>query len=339
MTNPDRAAFNRSILDNPADDTVRLVYADYLDEHGDCADDHARAEFIRLQIDLALIPGLREANAGPGGIEWIRSLVRGAKDTGPDHPALLEDRRLLEEYSRLSDREGRLLNGHEAEWRKGPVCPKCWSTPGCGKGHYNVSNKCGACDGTGDAGGLTSWVLIPGATETKRQPPVEFRCGFPFAVECRLADAFEERDVECPHCIEGPACPETNVVECSRCDSTGVIDTEWVPPELAVRWLTWHPIEEVRFTDVSARYVSDRQGDGWTFSRMRISDADNPHAIPDVLRDRVKDKGDVPGLLPGYFRWREADDARVALWQTAADIIREAAAVRRSGWHAGEGGG
>lgn len=39
----------QAILDDPADDTRRLVYADWLEEHGD----GERAEFIRLQIRIA----------------------------------------------------------------------------------------------------------------------------------------------------------------------------------------------------------------------------------------------------------------------------------------------
>jgi uncharacterized protein (TIGR02996 family) len=42
-------AIFQCILDNPEDDTPRLVYADWLDEHGD----PDRAEFIRVQIELA----------------------------------------------------------------------------------------------------------------------------------------------------------------------------------------------------------------------------------------------------------------------------------------------
>jgi uncharacterized protein (TIGR02996 family) len=41
-------AFLQAIIENPDDDTPRLVYADYLDERGD-----PRAEFIRVQIALA----------------------------------------------------------------------------------------------------------------------------------------------------------------------------------------------------------------------------------------------------------------------------------------------
>jgi uncharacterized protein (TIGR02996 family) len=47
--------FLADIVANPADDTPRLVYADWLDEHGD----GDRAEFIRVQCE---IEGLREAN-------------------------------------------------------------------------------------------------------------------------------------------------------------------------------------------------------------------------------------------------------------------------------------
>jgi uncharacterized protein (TIGR02996 family) len=46
---PTQAALYRAILANPDDDLPRLVYADYLDEHGD----PARAEFIRLQCHIA----------------------------------------------------------------------------------------------------------------------------------------------------------------------------------------------------------------------------------------------------------------------------------------------
>ncbi len=44
-------AFLQAILETPDDDTPRLIYADWLDEHGD----PARAEFIRVQCRLAEI--------------------------------------------------------------------------------------------------------------------------------------------------------------------------------------------------------------------------------------------------------------------------------------------
>ncbi len=50
MTHPD--AFLQATLDAPDDDTPRLVFADWLDDHGDAA----RAEFIRVQCALARLP-------------------------------------------------------------------------------------------------------------------------------------------------------------------------------------------------------------------------------------------------------------------------------------------
>jgi uncharacterized protein (TIGR02996 family) len=52
MSAADRAAFLRAIAENPDDDLPRLVYADWLDEHGE----PARAEFIRIQCELARLP-------------------------------------------------------------------------------------------------------------------------------------------------------------------------------------------------------------------------------------------------------------------------------------------
>jgi uncharacterized protein (TIGR02996 family) len=50
-----RDAFLQTICENPEDDTTRLVYADWLEEHGD-AQDAARAEFIRVQIERSRLP-------------------------------------------------------------------------------------------------------------------------------------------------------------------------------------------------------------------------------------------------------------------------------------------
>jgi len=51
----DRQALMAAIIANPDEDTPRLVFADWLQEHGD-KHDQARAEFIRLQCELAQLP-------------------------------------------------------------------------------------------------------------------------------------------------------------------------------------------------------------------------------------------------------------------------------------------
>jgi uncharacterized protein (TIGR02996 family) len=76
---PGYEPFLRAICANPEDDTVRLVYADWLDENGDAE----RAEFIRLQIqgargEIAITPDalrsrkLFDTNAA----KWIAELPK-----------------------------------------------------------------------------------------------------------------------------------------------------------------------------------------------------------------------------------------------------------------------
>jgi uncharacterized protein (TIGR02996 family) len=48
----DDEAFLRAVIEQPDDDLPRLVYADWLDEHGE----PERAEFIRVQCELARLP-------------------------------------------------------------------------------------------------------------------------------------------------------------------------------------------------------------------------------------------------------------------------------------------
>ncbi len=52
---PDHDAFLRAIAADLDDDTPRLVYADWLEEHGDAAQAD-RATFIRLQVEAARLP-------------------------------------------------------------------------------------------------------------------------------------------------------------------------------------------------------------------------------------------------------------------------------------------
>jgi uncharacterized protein (TIGR02996 family) len=60
--NPDQSAFLQAIREQPDDDTVRLVYADWLDEH----DVPSLAAYIRESIMLAYVPSKTEM----GFKEW-----------------------------------------------------------------------------------------------------------------------------------------------------------------------------------------------------------------------------------------------------------------------------
>ena len=52
----ERDALLKAVCDHPDEDTPRLVFADWLHEHGE----PDRAEFIRVQIEHAALPDWRE---------------------------------------------------------------------------------------------------------------------------------------------------------------------------------------------------------------------------------------------------------------------------------------
>jgi uncharacterized protein (TIGR02996 family) len=62
----DRLSLLRAILANPDDDVPRLVFADWLEEHGTTDADAARVEFIRLGCNLK--PGSRIT---PPEVRWL----------------------------------------------------------------------------------------------------------------------------------------------------------------------------------------------------------------------------------------------------------------------------
>src|SRR5262249_55510447 len=66
----DEAGFLRTLLANPADDTTRLVYADWLDEHDD-APSKAQAQFLRLTARML------DPKRPKGDDTQLRKLVAG----------------------------------------------------------------------------------------------------------------------------------------------------------------------------------------------------------------------------------------------------------------------
>ena len=67
-------AFLHAVLTDPTDDLPRLVYADYLDETGD----PARAEFIRVQCELAKLT--KDAPERPPLVEREQALLDENKE-------------------------------------------------------------------------------------------------------------------------------------------------------------------------------------------------------------------------------------------------------------------
>jgi uncharacterized protein (TIGR02996 family) len=104
----DRDALLAAILAAPADDAPRLVYADWLDEHGE----GDRAEFIRLGCFLS-------HNPKPPGCEGVS---RGQKCDDPECPWVV--------YCKKETRYRKLLAGPHHEWITPPIGWKSvWGTP------------------------------------------------------------------------------------------------------------------------------------------------------------------------------------------------------------------
>lgn len=64
---PERLGFLRSIRQTPGDDTIRLAYADWLEENGQGDLDRATGEFIRVSCRLGGVPNFM----APAGYKWL----------------------------------------------------------------------------------------------------------------------------------------------------------------------------------------------------------------------------------------------------------------------------
>src|SRR5262245_32699131 len=66
----EEAGFLSAIRQTPADETARLVYADWLDEQGD-PESKAKSDFIRLELRMAENP-----EQGLNHIRWVNKLQK-----------------------------------------------------------------------------------------------------------------------------------------------------------------------------------------------------------------------------------------------------------------------
>ena len=91
----DQEALLKAIVANPDDDTPRLMYADWLDEHlpdkgpSPAAGPSARAEYIRVQCRLAQLPRLRRLVESKLLADWSPQQISAwLMTTYADDPAL-----------------------------------------------------------------------------------------------------------------------------------------------------------------------------------------------------------------------------------------------------------
>src|SRR5262245_37939918 len=99
----DQDALLAAIRQAPEDDAPRLIYADWLDEHGD----PDRAEFIRLQIE---IDPFRRPNSDLD--RWRRAVIDGHIDD----PVPADFPPGLHRYAGLARREEHVLGQHRWTW-------------------------------------------------------------------------------------------------------------------------------------------------------------------------------------------------------------------------------
>lgn len=192
-TDDTERALYRAICANPDEDTPRLVYADWLQEHGD----EDRAEFIRVQCES----------------ELRLSRLRTHGETPP---------------ARLEERESALLAANRERWLS-VNCP-CKGKKVVHKGGtLYVRGHCDTCDGTCDETRLTQKQNVyhrDDATysETDYRNPVTFARGFPYSVGgCRLGNVLSE----CHDCSEG-RWRNGRDGQCRTCDDKRWHLTPWI---------------------------------------------------------------------------------------------------------------
>lgn len=271
----DQDSFIQAINAAPEDDHLRLVYADWLDDRGG-APDPGRSELIRAQMEIEPLLATQHERDAPcpenGRIAVLNRQIRS------------------------------VLTKHAQRWRKGPPCRECKSgTPSAIVQYGFVGGEhCPVCSDTGDAGGL----LIPcpqcqgsgdigdandrgmrsecnACKGSGLRDRVEYRGGFPYRVTVPDLDLLaDEEDAPCPECNNRAPDWETNVVECSRCDSAGISHVEATPSALLRAIVAHHQtVQEVVSPSHSPAEVD---GAGWAWSL-----------------DRTGANSDVFKLMPG----------------------------------------
>lgn len=224
----DRVALLRAIADQPDCDTVRLVYADWLDESGTDPD---RAEFIRTQI----------AGDRCSAFDPLRSLA-------------------------LKARADELTQLHRERWLR-VECPKCGASGSRDMydevGDLRATVWCQWCDGTGDIGGLSHSCRNPAESYYS---PVVWSRGFPDEVQgCRLADVFDYGGRLCDWCggsgedRVADAAGDMSAEQCRKCRGSGHM-TAWAPSAWILRVFAHHPtLRKVPLADrVPYRLANDR---------------------------------------------------------------------------------
>lgn len=201
---------------------------------------------------------------------------------------------------------------------------------------------CPGCEGTGtvDLGQLGYGPC--GMCSRSGALPVVVERGFARRLVLPTMDSVgeeveEEKEIECPYCEDAPVCPETNVVECSRCDCTGVIETETTRrfhpnPALAelVRGNVWlRTVREVEVRDRVPHHSGAGFGYCWYDADRDISHAARlltgvpPSAdLPTTVFQKIKDFDTTHTTGERWKPFPTAEATNMALWEVVAELVR-----------------
>ncbi len=306
MTSTDEAAFIRAVCLNPADDTARLVYADWLEEQGgdrECG--CARLAGAGYGTPKRACPACsgtgRVSNGFAERAEFIRVQVELEKmrlDNDGKYPMCLPNHGPLCQCT-LRRRERELLAQHWGQWR-----PAILST-------------------VGDT--IVCRNLVPEADDVPMAGDVaiEFRRGFVYSVSAPLAVLFGG---PCGVCngvsprvqlmgADGPSA----VLNCPDCSGTGT--TPGVAAEL------WRSQPVQRMALVGKEPYGPDENDGWCswfsarFMDETIAERDG-NTIPDRLFDLMAGGELVRG---GNHLTSDEDICRFPTRAAALDVLSAAA--------------
>lgn len=216
-----------AICENPADDGPRLIAADFWDDAGDTA----RAEFVRVQVEIAEARQIDVLRAGAANECAQCFAVRMGKQhtNGPCRCSPI--------YRAIRARERELLEKYGCDW-----LPRI-------AGLATFKDK-----------GQVGW-LLKHSSEPGYDFPATFRRGFVAAITLTAA-AF--LGGECGHCNGENIWldPRQRMDNCPFCHGTGRTGG------CAESLFRAAPIEEVRLTDAEPDYVDREPGfPGWTWQQ------------------------------------------------------------------------
>lgn len=166
----EQAALLAAILAQPDDDTVRLAYADWLDEHGQ----DARAEFIRVQVELSRMVDEKMALDGMRAMPVTHDLSQA---TFMGQAISDEFRASIGRCTAFRLREWELWSAHRYSWVDG-FLGDGWKT--CGLDQIEFENT----------------VRVEFTCRGTRTSPMELvpRRGFIESVTCTATDWFIHAD-------------------------------------------------------------------------------------------------------------------------------------------------